>query len=180
MTQDRTLETSESEFARRYAAYAAEGQLYPQYEGSPLLEFLAGGRVLYLFDRCGPYAARPGPARVVVHGLLDPDETRVLGPDAAGETTGGEATGVEATGGDGESLTVRGVSAVTGRGRVVAASGRVWVVQARLPLVLAAFGTLPPAQPGDWVAFGTLPPLHGFVVTPGAEFSPGRPVSSGA
>ncbi|ANC71940.1 hypothetical protein [Deinococcus radiodurans] len=165
MTQDRTLETSEAEFAHRYAAYAAEGELYPQTEGSPLLEFLSGGRVLYLFDRCGPYAARPGPARVVVHGLLDLSETEVLGPDA------GDA---------GESLTVQGVSAVTGRGQIVQASRRVWVVQARLPLVLADFGPLPSAQPGDWVAFRTLPPLHGFVVKPaGSGFSPAQPLSSG-
>lgn len=151
MTQDRTLETSETEFAERYAPHAAQGTLYPQHEGSPLLEFLAGGRVLYLFDRCGPYAARPGPARVVVHGLLDPDGTEVLRPHTAAE----------------ERLTVQGVSAVTGCGQVVEASRRVWVVQARLPLVLAAFGALPPAQPGDWVTFRTLPPLHGFVVREG-------------
>ena len=58
-----TLESSETEFASRYAAFAAQGTLYPGREGSPLLEFSAGGRVLYLFDRSGPYAARPGPAR---------------------------------------------------------------------------------------------------------------------
>ena len=62
---------------------------------------------------------------------------------------------------------MQGVSAVTGCGQVVEASRRVWVVQARLPLVLAAFGALPPAQPGDWVTFRTLPPLHGFVVREG-------------
>ena len=154
MTQDRTLETSETEFARRYAPHAAQGELYPQHEGSPLLEFLAGGRVLYLFDRCGPYAARPGPARVVVHGLLDLDGTEVLDP-------GGAEPGAA------EVLTVQGISAVTGCGQVVEVSRRVWVVQARLPLVLAAFGALPPAQPGDWVTFRTLPPLHGFVVREG-------------
>lgn len=150
MTTERTLETSEQEFADRFAAYAATGDLYPQREGSPLLEFVAGGRVLYLFDRCGPYAARPGPARVVVHGMLDPAQTAVLGSPAE------------------ESLSVQGVSALSGCGQVLEASRRVWVVQARVPLVLAAFEPLPSVQAGDWVQFVTLPPLHGFVLH-GAE-----------
>ena len=146
MTTERTLETSEQEFADRFAAYAATGELYPQREGSPLLEFVAGGRVLYLFDRCGPYAARPGPARVVVHGMLDPAQTAVLGGSAE------------------ESLSVQGVSALSGCGQVLEASRRVWVVQARVPLVLAAFESLPPVRAGNWVRFVTLPPLHGFVL----------------
>ncbi|MDO4246328.1 MAG: hypothetical protein Q4C89_09920 [Deinococcus sp.] len=150
MTTERTLETSEQEFADRFAAYAATGELYPQREGSPLLEFVAGGRVLYLFDRCGPYAARPGAARVVVHGMLDPAQTAVLGSPAE------------------ESLSVQGVSALSGCGQVLEASRRVWVVQARVPLVLAAFAPLPPVRAGDWVQFVTLPPLHGFVLH-GAE-----------
>ena len=146
MTTERTLETSEQEFARRFADYAAAGELYPQREGSPLLEFVAGGRVLYLFDRCGPYAARPGPAQVVVHGMLDPAQTAVLGGPAE------------------ESLSVQGVSALSGCGQVLEASRRVWVVQARVPLVLAAFEPLPSVRAGDWVRFLTLPPLHGFVL----------------
>ncbi|SEJ11272.1 hypothetical protein SAMN04488058_10434 [Deinococcus reticulitermitis] len=150
MTQPRSLETSEIEFTDTYAAFAAAGELYPQREGSPLLEFAAGGRVLYLFDRCGPYAARPGPARVIVHGVLDPARVAVL---PAGEHE--------------ELLHVQGISAVEGVGQVTQAGRRVWVVQARLPLVLAAFDSLPGAAPGDWVSFATVPPLHGFVVTDG-------------
>lgn len=144
-----TLESSDTEFAATYAPYAAEGLLYPGREGSPLLEFAAGGRVLYLFDRSGPYAARPGPARFVIHGLLDPAGTRLLDLDA------GEAAE--------EHLEVVGVSAVTGRGPILSVGRRVWVVQARVPLVLGGFGALPPAQPGDWATFRTLPPLHGFL-----------------
>lgn len=148
MTQPRSLETSETEFTAAFAAFAATGELYPQREGSPLLEFASGGRVLYLFDRCGPYAAPPGPARVIVHGVLDPARVAVLAP--------GEHE---------EALHVQGVSAVSGVGRLTQAGRRTWVVQARLPLVLAAFEPLPDAAPGDWVGFATLPPLHGFVVT---------------
>lgn len=141
------LESSEREFASQYAHYAAQGTLYPQLEGSPLLEFAAGGRVLYLFDRTGPYLARPGEARVIIHGVLDITATSAL-PQPETE----------------ESLSVLGVSAIEGRGQVVALPRGAWVVQARVPLVLAAFDSLPEVQVGDWVAFRTLPPLHGFMV----------------
>ncbi|MEW6420845.1 MAG: hypothetical protein AB1511_03845 [Deinococcota bacterium] len=144
------LESSETEFASRYQAYAAQGQLYPQREGSPLLEFAAGGRVLYLFDRSGPYAGCPGPAQVVVHGVLDLAGTRVLAPEETREAS--------------EMLTVVGISSVEGVGQVLDVSRRVWVVQARLPLVLAAFEPLPTVPLGSWVAFRTQPPLHGFLV----------------
>ena len=154
MTQERSaepraLENSEAEFMARYGEYAASGLLYPQPEGSPLLEFAAGGRVLYLFDRCGPYAAPPGPARVVVNGLLDLPATEVLGQDAP----------------QGETLTLVGISAAEGCGQIEQVLGRSWVVRARLPLVLSAYSVLPAARPGDWVRFRTLPPLHGFVLT---------------
>ncbi|MBZ9752116.1 hypothetical protein K7W42_14740 [Deinococcus sp. HMF7604] len=123
--------------------------LYPQREGSPLLEFAVGGRVLYLFDRSGPYAARPGPAHLVVHGVLDPHHTQVLPASSHSE-----------------SLQVLGVSAVEGQGEVLWAQRGVLVVQARLPLVLATLNTPISAQPGEWLAFRTLPPLHGFLVGP--------------
>lgn len=147
-----TLESSELEFASRYRGFAAQGLLYPQREGSPLLEFATGGRVLYLFDRAGPYQGRPGPTRMVIHGILDLGEVlpRVLSPEEARTARG--------------TLTVVGVSAVEGVGEVLAVSPRVWVVQARVPLVLAAFDDLPDVQVGQWVAFQTLPPLHGFLV----------------
>ncbi|WP_102128472.1 hypothetical protein [Deinococcus planocerae] len=145
-----TLESSELEFASRYAPFAAQGQLYPQREGSPLLEFASGGRVLYLFDRTGPYRGRPGPARVVVHGVLD---RRGGGPRVLNAEEVGRARAT---------LAVVGVSEVEGVGELLAVSRRVWVVGARLPLVLGAFEELPGAAVGDWVAFRTLPPLHGF------------------
>lgn len=144
------LESSEAEFASRYRAFAARGELYPQPEGSPLLEFASQGRVLYLFDRSGPYAAAPGPAELIVHGILDPAHPPRLGEGGPGEFR--------------EQLTALGVSAVEGVGEVLTASAQVWVVRARLPLVLAAFQPLPPVKVGEWVAFQTLPPLHGFVV----------------
>lgn len=143
-----TLESSETEFASRYGAFAAEGTLYPGREGSPLLEFSAGGRVLYLFDRSGPYAARPGPVRMVVHGVLDSGGLRPLPPGEAAR----------------ESLTVVGVSGVEGVGEVLDVARRVCVIRARVPLVLGAFEPLPPVRVGEWAAFRTQPPLHGFLL----------------
>lgn len=131
----------------RFAEYAADGVLYAQVEGTPLLEFTAGGRVLYLFDRCGPYAGRPGPARVIVHGILEDLHTLAHGSELR------------------ETLAVQGISSVEGRGRVIAVMRGTWVVQARLPLVLSSFAEGPEVQPGEWVAFRTVPPLHGFVLS---------------
>ncbi|GGM55097.1 hypothetical protein GCM10008956_33790 [Deinococcus arenae] len=141
-----TLETSERDFAARYAEFAAQGTLYPSREGSPLLEFGVAGRVLYLFDRSGPYAAQPGPARLVVHGVVEDGGLHRLD-----------------SGDHQEQVQTLGVSGVEGRGRVLAVWRQGLVVQARLPLVLGSFTPLPDVQVGDWVAFRTMPPLHGFV-----------------
>ncbi|ADV66247.1 hypothetical protein [Deinococcus maricopensis] len=149
-----TLESTPEEFAARFAAFAAQGVVYPQPEGSPLLEFTAGGRVLYLFDRSGPYAARPGPARVVVHGVA----RRWALSDAREEALGAV-----------------GVSAVEGVGVVLSVARQVLVVQARLPLVLGVLGGAAGVSVGDWVAFETEPPLHGFL----AEGVPARGTPGG-
>lgn len=141
-----TLENSEGEFTARFAEYAAQGTLYPQREGSPLMEFAAGGRVLYLFDRNGPYAAKAGPAQVIVHGVLEPGAL------------------VPLPGNHEEKLALLGVSALEGQGQVLTVSRQVCVVQARIPLVLAAFAPLPLLRPGDWVGFRTAAPLHGFLL----------------
>lgn len=141
-----TLENSEGEFTARFAEYAAQGTLYPQREGSPLMEFAAGGRVLYLFDRNGPYAAKAGPAQVIVHGILEPGALTLL------------------PGTREEKLALVGVSALEGQGRVLAVSRKICVVQARIPLVLAAFDPLPECRTDDWVSFRTAAPLHGFLL----------------
>lgn len=141
------LETSPDDFAARFAAYAAHGELYPQPEGSPLMEFVAGGLPLYLFDRTGPYTALPGPAWVVVHGVLEHLEAVPAGSPEV------------------HSLDV---SKLAGVGQVVAVeSRRSVVVEAHIPLVLAGFTPLPSLQVGDWVAFETQAPLHGFLVRRG-------------
>ncbi|WP_027482089.1 hypothetical protein [Deinococcus pimensis] len=139
-----TLESSVEEFASRFAEFAASGTVYPQPEGSPLIEFVTGGRVLYLFDRSGPYAVKPGPARLVVHGVVE--EAERLGADEEAR----------------EQLSMLGVSAVEGVGEVLAVSRGLCVVRARTPLVLGRFGGWPDVRVGHWLRFRTLPPLHGF------------------
>lgn len=141
------LESSVEEFVSRYRERAASGTLYPQAEGSPLMEFSSAGRVLYLYDRSGPYAVRPGPARVIVHGVL----------------TDGGLTALPAGEADAEDLHLLGVSAVDGVGEVLELGRNLLVVRARLPLVLGHFGPLPALKPGDWVRFQTQAPLHGFI-----------------
>jgi len=141
------IEISPEEFTDRHLQYAAEGLIYPQPEGSPLLEFAAGGRVLYLLDRCGPYTARPGMARVIVNGVLN----RCAFTDARSE-----------------SLSVQGVSGLEGVGQVLdrpRGGAPTLVVQARLMLVLNAHASLTDFRVGDWVSFATEPLLHGFTVT---------------
>ena len=139
------LETSVEDFVSRFADAAAAGQLYPQPEGSPLMEFVAGGRTLYLFDRTGPYTAKPGEARVIVHGTLA--RFAKVGSTEA-------------------KLSVVGVSGVEGVGQIIRLASRYTaVVQARVPLVLSSFNPLPPLNVGEWLSFETQPPLHGFLVT---------------
>lgn len=138
------LESSETDFAARFAEYAASGTLYPQTEGSPLMEFASAGQVLYLFDRTGPYTAQPGAARVVVHGVL---RSLALADDEY------------------EDLRLTGVSEAEGQGQVLARGGPFVVVRSQLPLVLGSFEPLPDVQVGDWVAFQIHAPLHGFLVS---------------
>ncbi|WP_233554445.1 hypothetical protein [Deinococcus cavernae] len=142
----RSLENSEQEFLTRYAEFAASGTLHPQIEGSPLMEFAAAGRVLYLFDRTGPYRAHPGPARVLVHGVVEA---------SAWEALSGQPQ---------QTFTMLGASEAEGVGEIIHVSRRSCVVQARLPIVLSSFEPLPTLQVGDWVKFRTLPPLHGFLL----------------
>ncbi|WP_425147779.1 hypothetical protein [Deinococcus sp.] len=144
------IESSPEEFTERYRQYAAKGTLYPQPEGSPLIEFVAGGRVLYLLDRCGPYAAPPGEARVIVSGAL-------LGWERLpGETPPQER------------LNLLGVSALEGVGQVLACprgAAPTLVVRARLTLVLSAYSPFSGIGVGDWLSFSTEAPLHGFVLS---------------
>ncbi|WP_261664300.1 hypothetical protein [Deinococcus sp. Marseille-Q6407] len=153
------LESSPGDFADAYAAYAAQGELLPRPEGSFLLEFACGDLALYLLDRCGPYLPT-GPARVVIHGLIDPDLTHLEGSPPEQPWA--------------ESL---GRSSLQGVGQVIAQTRRAVVVDAGLPLVLSCPSYPPypagswtlPVQVGEWLRFTTLSPLHGYRLEKKAE-----------
>lgn len=152
----RALENSAEDLERRYADYAVAGVVHPSIEGSPLIEFSASGRVFYLFDRNGLYEVQPGPRRILIHGILDMQQTVLTQPSQHAQLNPDNS--------DSEQLVSSGISELQGYGRLVAIQEQHWVVQARVQLLLSSFEALPTAQVGDWLQFATLAPLHGFAV----------------
>lgn len=146
------IEDSPESFIARWKGYAADVELFPHTEGSPLLEVRAGSVLLQLFERTGPYLGRPGPAKLIIHPVVD----GALTPAPADATPGMEVTGV---------------SRFHAVGKVVAVDGRVTVVDAGVPLVVATLGEQHASltvQVGQLVSFSNRPPAHGFVLPPGA------------
>jgi hypothetical protein len=118
--------------------------LYPQIEASPLLEVRVGGRVVYLFDRTGPYSAVNGEALMIVNPMVD----RLI----VAETQEAD-------------LNVLGVSRLEGVGRVVAVEPNHVVLEARALLVIGVLDdSWRKVKVGDWVGFSSLEPVHGFFV----------------
>jgi hypothetical protein len=138
------LEHSTIEFLEHFKGHAARVFLYPQIEASPLLEVRVGGRVVYLFDRTGPYGAVNGEALMIVNPMVDTlvvTENRVM------------------------DLNVVGVSKLEGVGRVVAVEPNHVVLEARAPLVVGVLDdSWRKVKLGDWVQFSSLEPVHGFFV----------------
>ncbi|MFO7545037.1 MAG: hypothetical protein R6W77_06035 [Trueperaceae bacterium] len=75
------IEDSVDAFVTRWRGHAAEVELFPRHEGSPLLECRAGTALLQLFERTGPYLWRPGPGRVIIHPITEALE--VIAEDGA-------------------------------------------------------------------------------------------------
>lgn len=138
------IEDSPDAFIQRWRAHAAEVQLFARTEGSPLLECMAGGAIVQLLERTGPYQAGPGRRRVILNAMVER-----LEPSSEG------ASGLE----------VDGLGDLRGRGRVVDRDGALAVVDCGVPVVVAVLGDAGelPAT-GERVAFEVLPPVHGFVV----------------
>lgn len=138
------IEDSPDAFIQRWRGHAAEVQIFARTEGSPLLECMAGGAIVQLLDRTGPYVAGPGRRRVILNAMVERLEPAA---DA------------------GPALEVDGLGALRGRGRVVERDGALAVVDCGVPVVVALLGdgNEAPAT-GDQVAFEVLPPVHGFVV----------------
>lgn len=143
------IEDGPDAFMKRWREYASDAVLFARAEGSPLLEAEVGGVVMQLFERTNPYLGSPGAARVLVNPT---------------------ATLIEPTSEEAKELVVPTRGTVTGRGRVVDAEGRIVVVDAGTPIVLACeqASLLDVATVGAWVRFEAALPIHGFVV-------PGRP-----
>lgn len=147
------FEDSPEAFISRWQKHAAEAQLFPHREGSPLIECRTGGAILQLFERTGPYLARPGKLRVIVHPVTD-ELVRVGEGGAAPE------------------LTSTGISRITAAGRVVAVADRMVVVDAGAPLVVGVLSELPAGLAvGELVRFESLAPVHGFVVAERSAYS---------
>lgn len=109
-----------------------------------MLELEAGGAILQVLERTGPYLAPPGIARAIIN------------PTAA--TIAVNRSGVK-------SLESTGVGRARGCGLITLREDPFLVVDAGAPLVLGVEGPLPPeAVPGAWVSFEAVPPIHGFVV----------------
>lgn len=141
------FEDSLEGFVARWRPYAADAHLFPRVEGSPLLEVRAGGVILQVLERTGPYLSAPGRARVI----LNPTAQR-LERGEAGEA--GEAR-----------IHVTGLSAIEVEGRVLAREENFVVVDASTPLVVGVEDPLPDdLAAGDWVRFEARPPIHGFLV----------------
>lgn len=146
------IEDSPESFIARWRDYAAQVELFPHTEGSPLLEVKAGTALLQLFERTGPYLGRPGPAKLIIHPIVDGALT--CAPEGA-------EPGIEAT----------GVSSFQAVGRVVAVDGRMTVIDAGVPLVVAVLDEQiqgSAVKVGQLVSFSNRPPAHGFVLPAGA------------
>lgn len=139
------IEDGPDAFMKRWREYASDAVLFARAEGSPLLEAEIGGTVMQLFERTNPYLGSPGAARV----LVNPTATLI-------EPTSDEAT----------ELVVPTRGTVAGRGRVVEVEGRIVVVDAGTPIVLACeqASLSDVATIGAWVRFEAPLPIHGFVV----------------
>ena len=134
-----------SEFLERWKHQAALVTVYPRPEGSGLLEVRAGGRVLYLMDRTGPYTAKSGEARVILNPVAETITALEDNPD--------------------EVLVPAGISRVQATGTVLEVQPGFVVVQARTPLVVGvlddSWKNLKAGQP---VTLESLEPVHGFTL----------------
>jgi len=131
----------------RFKAHATDVEVVARFEGSPLLECLAGDIVLQLFERTGPYLARSGSVRVIVQPEAATWE-RLPSDDPAPV----------------RSLEVVGVSAIHASGVVVRRDDPFLVIDAGIALVVACASLDAEVTSGDRVRFESRSPIHGFVL----------------
>jgi hypothetical protein len=143
------IEDGVDAFISRFAAQAASVEVASRVEGSPLLECLTDDAVVYLLERTGPYAVTRGRARVVVQ----PETAALVRLDP---TDPGPLRHLESLGG--------GVLVASGLVRSLDAP--FVVVDAGVPLVVAADVEPHDLAVGDRVRFQSRAPVHGFVLPP--------------
>lgn len=146
------IEESPEAFIARWREYAVTAELFPHIEGSPLLEARIGDALMQLFERTGPYLGQAGDVTLIVHPVTE--QLDAVGDDEAGP-------GIE----------VLGVSKIRAVGTVLAAEGRVLIVDVGapnggpLPLVVGVLADEPRLPGvGGVVTFTNRPPVHGFVL----------------
>lgn len=142
------VEESPETFITRWRHHAAEVELFAHTEGSPMLECRAGDAIIQVFERTGPYLARPGPARVIVNPVV---ESVAVVHDASAPPRHVESVGV---------------SRLKVTGRVLEREGRVLALDAGVPLVVSSLSELPlDAVVGATVDVSSVAPVHAFVLS---------------
>ena len=136
------LEHSIFEFIERFKQHAIKTTLYPQIEGSPLMEAKLGSQVIYLFDRTGPYSAKHGSALVIVNPVTE-------------TITSSQAD---------ELLSITGVSSVEAVGVVVETEQSHVIVKVKgVTLVVGVLDdTWKNIKVGQRVEFKSVDAVHGF------------------
>jgi hypothetical protein len=137
------MEESVEGFIQQFKTYAANVEVLPKTEGSPLLEVVAKEKVLHLLERTAPYQSKPGKARVIINPMT---ESLQKSEEAA------------------KSITVPSLSHVRAQGVVLELYANVAIIDAGVPLVVSLIGGKTEVTLGEYVSFDSLTPIHGFVV----------------
>lgn len=138
------LEDSVENFILQWKNYAATVSIYPNIEGSPLLECFANDKVFYLFERTNPYESTLGTKQVIIHPV---------------------AAHLELINTTKKEINTIGLSQLQAKGLIIYRSQYMAVVDVGLPLVVGSFEILPDEiVSGEWVELVSLSPIHGFVV----------------
>ncbi|HEX7004502.1 MAG TPA: hypothetical protein VF168_09990 [Trueperaceae bacterium] len=138
------FEESPDGFISRWRQHAAAARVFSRTEGLPLLEVEAGGAILQVLERTGPYLAQPGEANVIINPT---------------------ARTVELHGSGKMSVEVAGIGRMSACGQIIYRDDPFLVVDVGAPVVLGVIEPLPDgAVAGAWVSFESIPPIHGFVV----------------
>lgn len=138
------FEESPDGFISRWRNHAAPVRVFSRTEGIPLLEVEAGGAILQILERTGPYLATPGMAKVIINPT---------------------AHSVEVHQGGKRSIDATGIGQIRACGTISYREDPFLVVDIGVPMVLGVIEPLPDeAQPGAWVSFEAVPPIHGFVL----------------